>query len=429
MKKLVKTISTIILLNCANVYAEDSDIKVKIGGLFDFRGAVYNPDNSTQKGSATTVTPHQENFGLLTSGNVFVDVSNKINEDTSYGAKISLIATTRNNKQVPSFLYFTSKLGKIELGSNKSAFKTLGVSGYTNACNADFSDWTELDPKKKEIIYTDINISFLDSKMRIKGETEYARKVTYYTPSIEGFQLGISYIPDLSNSGIGLPGDKTYYDIVNYFYKNSDGESKRVPYKFSVKDAIAGGVSFKKDFDNDFGIKLSLVAEKGNVIVKSEEVRGIKVNDIKEKDKKIDDLKMSNDDIAKYQGAKFKDLMSYMIGGEVKFKDFSIAASYVNAGDSFTSKELDTDGHNADCMIFGGRYNFGNLGTSVSYFTSDNKKNKLNALTFSVDYKAAEGLVPYAEFTRYSTEGFDPVDKVKDTGKGSVFILGARLSF
>jgi hypothetical protein len=428
MKKILKTFSTILLLSSSMSYADDSSIKVKVGGLFDFRGAVYNPDDSKDD-KKTTVTANQENFGFLTSGNVFVDVSSKINDDTSYGARMSLIATTRNNKQVPSFLYFTSKIGKLEFGSNKSAFKALGVHGYTNACNADFSDWVNLDPNSKNIIYVDSNISFLDSKMRIKGETEYARKITYYTPSLGGLSFGISYIPDLSNSGIGLPGDKTYYDIVNYFYQDTDGKTKRVPFKFSVKDAVAGGVSFTKDFENGFSIKLSAVAEKGKVVLKSEKVGDKDVNDIKEKDKTIEDLKMQQDDVAKYQGAKFQDLMSFMVGGELKFKDFSVAASYVNAGDSFTSKELDSESKKADCVILGGRYNFGNLGTSISYFTSDNKNNKLDALTFSVDYKVAEGLVPYAEFTRYSTDGFDPIDKSKDSRKGSVFILGARLSF
>jgi hypothetical protein len=427
MKKIITTFSTFLLLSSSISHADDSPVKIKVGGLFDFRGAVYSPDDT--KSGKKTVTANQENFGLLTSGNVFVDVSNTINENTSYGAKMSLLATTRNNKQVPSFLYFTSKIGKLELGSNKSAFKVLGVHGYTNACNADFSDWANLDPNSKNIIYLDSNISFLDSKMRIKGETEYARKITYYTPSLGGLSFGISYIPDLSNSGIGLPGDKTYYDIVNYFYQDTDGKTKRVPFKFSVKDAVAGGVSFTKDFENGLSIKLSAVAEKGKVVLQSEKVDDKDVNDIKEKDKKIDDLKMQPSDVVKYQGAKFQDLMSYMIGGEVKFKDFSVAASYVNAGDSFTSKELDTGSKKADCVIFGGRYNFGNLGTSVSYFMSDNKDNKLDALTFSVDYKVAEGLVPYAEFTRYSSDGSDPIDKSKDARKGSVFILGARVTF
>jgi len=416
------------------------DIKVKVGGLFDFQGAVTNRDETKLEEGKDKVTTslHNDNFGLLSSGNIFLDVSNNINDDISYGAKIAVSATTRNNRQVPTFLYFTSQIGKLELGSNKTAFKALGVGGYTNACSSDFSNWIELDPNKKNVIYIDSPISFLDSKMRTKDQTEYSRKITYYSPEFAGLQFGLSYIPDLSNTGYGLPGDKTYYSITNYFYTEEDkdgvksvGKTKKVPYEFSVKDGVAGGVSFKHAFDNDMSIKMAFVAERGNVIVKQEKKEDdTKVNDIKEKDKKIEDLKMSETDIVKYQGAKFTDLMSYMVGGEVKFKDFSLAVSYTNAGDSFTSKELDGDNNKSNCFIVGGRYNFNDLGTSISYFTSDNKKQKLDAITFALDYKLAQGITPYAEFTKYETDGSNPAKPTeKDTQNGSVFILGAKLAF
>jgi len=418
------------------------EVVVKVGGVFDFSGAVVNRDETKlEKGKdKVKTTTHHDSFGLLSSANVFLDVSNNINDDISYGAKMSVAATTRNNRQVPSFLYFKSQLGKLEFGSNKTAFKALGITGYTNACSYEFGNWIELDPNKKSIIYTDMPMSFLDSKMRTKDQTEYARKMTYYSPEIAGLQIGISYIPDLSNTGYGLPGDKTYYAITNYFYVEeiikdgvtSAGKTKKVPYEFSVKDGVAGGVSFKHEFDNDLAIKIALVAERGNVFVKQEtKDDGTKVNDIKEKDKKIEDLKMSESDVAKYQGAKFTDLMSYQIGGEVKFKDFSLAASYTNAGDSFTSKTLDLDNNNkSDCFVIGGRYDFKDIGASISYFTSDNKKNKLDAVTFALNYKLAQGITPYAEFTKYETDGSNPAKPTeKDTQNGSVFILGAKLAF
>lgn len=438
MKKVIKTLSVALLLQCsfsANVIADE--LKVKIGGLFDFRGAFVSPDKTKYKtsGVKTSVTKHNDSFGFYSNGNVFIDVSNAISDTTSYGAKMSVLATTRNNRNAPTFLYFTSPVGKIELGSNKSAFKGLGIGGYTNACNSDFSDWIELDPNKVDVKYSDTNFSFLDSKARTTGETEYSRKITYYTPEISGFQAGISYIPDLSNIGYGLPKDEVFYTPVTYFYREIDalgnrtGPTKKVSYSFSVKNAIAGGVSFKHEFDSDISIKISGVVEKGDVVVKQDDNN---VNDIKEKDKKIEDLKMHPDDQKKYQGAKFTNLMNYMIGGEVKFKDFSLAASYTNAGDSFTSKELPDKDNNtkSDCFIVGARYNFKDLGTSVHYYTSDTKKNKFNAITFALDYKLAQGLTPYAEFTRYNTEGYNPVKlDEKDTQKGSVFILGARLAF
>jgi hypothetical protein len=427
MKKIIKTLSVALLLQYSVIgIATANEMKVKIGGLFDFSGAMVFPDKSSiEAKDKIIVTPHNEDYGFYSSGNIFIDVSNKINEETSYGIKMSLVATTRNNKTAPSFLYFISKLGKIELGSNKSAAKTLGITGYSNACNFDFSDWVNTDPNSKNIKYTETNISYLDSKGRVSNETEYSRKVSYYTPELSGFQAGISYIPDLSNSGMGPLKNSHYYEIANYFYQdNVDNKTKRVPLEFSVKNAIAAGISFKQDLENDFGLKLAATIEKGTTIVKQNDK---KVNDLTKDSKEPN---MSKTDLDKYKGAKFKDLMSYMVGGEIKYKDFSLAASYTNAGDSFTSVELDGDNNKSDCIIVGGRYNFEKLGTSVSYLTSDNKKNKFNAITFALDYKLAEGLNSYAEFTKYQTDGIDPIatDK-KDKQKGSIFILGAKLAF
>jgi len=425
MIKFIKIFTTFCVLQClflSNIIA--NEIKIKVGGSFNFRGAITDPDKTKyEKDTEIIVTNHNEHFGFLSDGNIFIDVSSEITEEISYGAKMSVMATTRNNRKAPSFLYFTSQIGKMEFGSNETAFKTMGISGYSNSCSASFSEWIQLNTHKPDIKYVNSPINFLDSQMRTKDQTEYARKITFYTPELFGLQAGITYIPDLSNTGYGLPGDKTYYEIIHYFYKDkNDSSVKKVPYYLSVKDGISGGISYKKKFDNDIEVKLAAVLEKGNIKIKKRD----KINDI---GKNIANS-MSDEDIKKYQGAKFTDLMNYMVGGEVKFKDFSFALSYTNAGDSFTSNDLDGTNNKSDWFIFGGKYNLNDLGTSISYFTSDSKKNKFNAITFALDYKLSQGLTPYAEFTKYNTDGIVQTDPTtKDTQNGSVFIIGAKLAF
>ena len=146
--------------------------------------------------------------------------------------------------------------------------------------------------------------------------------------------------------------------------------------------------------------------------------------------------KSNQDQINRYQGAKFSDLMSCMTGGQISFKDFSITGSYTNIGDSFTSTNivgnnppLDTNDSKSSYYVIGGKYQYNDLGTSVSYFNSDRKQNKMDAITFALDYKFAEGLKPYAEFTRFTMDGINPRDSSIKKQIGRVFIIGAKLSF
>ena len=387
------TLISLSLLHASCAYAEET--AVKVGGKIDCSAAMLQQE---PKDPERPVTQHNENFGLLTIADIYVDVSNEAENGIKYGAKLSAQTTTKNTRSVPSFLYFESGIGRFEFGSNRSAYSSMSISGFANACSSSWSRWEKLD---KNVPYITSTGNFLDSYNRTSGETEYSRKISYYTPEINGWKLGISYIPDTSNTGYGAPGDNTLYPM-------PAGKYQTGVYKFAFKDALAGGVSWTKDFDNGLNIQASVVAEKGEVQYSIPD--------------KLDDPTFTN-------------LMSFMVGGRISFKDFSIASSYTNIGDSLTSKKLDTQSRKSSYYITStGKYQYNDLGASLSYFNSDFKKNKLDYITFALDYKLAKGLKPYVECTHFYADGKaiqnnDTPNNATKKETGQVFIMGAKLSF
>ena len=210
---------------------------VKIGGKIDFSTAILQQEPKAPK----PVTLNNEDFGFLTIADLYVDISNEADNGVKYGAKVSAQTTTQNSRAVPSFLYFESNIGRLEFGSNKSAYSKMSISGYTNACSVDWSRWSQLD---STMPYISGNANFLDSYNRTSGQVEYSRKVSYYTPDMQGWKVGLTYVPDTSNAGYTSPGDNILYGApTKYVFEGNDG-NYNVGYEFAIKNAVAGGISW-----------------------------------------------------------------------------------------------------------------------------------------------------------------------------------------
>ena len=201
-------------------------------------------------------------------------------------------------------------------------------------------------------------------------------KITYYTPRFSGFQLGVSYAPDLANRG----------QLTNRI--------QNLPTGFTAQDIVEGGVNYENQFDQ-IGFAAAAtgeVAKVGNPIT----------------------------------GGGFNDLRAWNAGAKVTFAGFSLAGSYGDWDDSF-----DVNGTNAYYYTAGLAYEAGPLGASVTYLNSDNKgnggqDNKFQDISVGVDYKLAPGLTPFAEYTYYD---IDPSNVPNGENQGNVVIIGSELSF
>lgn len=373
---------------------------VKLGAVVEVQGIHYNNNGASSQQKLST---HKEKYGLYSSGNFLVNYQLVADNGIKYGAKIGIEQTTKNNRGAPLGIYIKSDFGKFELGSDKSAGKKMRITGYQSSC-ATGNGWDAFiisspkDGKVSTIPYVTNFCSFLDSKSRTSRLTDYSRKVTYFTPKFGNedhkFQVGVSYIPDTSNAGHASIDDNNLHTPV--------GVSN---FKFAIKDGVSYGIAYEGKFNQELSAKLAFVGERGKPVAFN----------------KSDDTKSN---------LKFKDLNTYNIGGEITYNQVSVAGSYMNYNKSLTNSTADTRGKNTSIYSTGIKYRFLNkkYAASLNHFHSNNKKNKLDASSLGFDYLITKGIKAYAQVTYYKTKGYNIEKNIQDKSKGTIAIIGGKIS-
>lgn len=212
------------------------------------------------------------------------------------------------------------------------------------------------------------------------GQMEDATKISYFTPRINGWQLGASFTPDTGTTGTSA----------TISGKNSG----------DIKNVISWGINYSNNFGN-LGFALSGTGENGQF------------------------------ENSKFSGAvKRNSLNSYDAGIMMTYFGFTIGGSYGYWGDSLqqttgiyscdynleqnlidqqcssgTSKKKFSG---AKYYTGGAAYEFGPFAASWTYISSDFQKNKYEAHSFGIDYKLARGLMPYIEVTKFKFTSNQP---------------------
>jgi hypothetical protein len=335
--------------------------------------AIYHDQNGSK--ISKTFSKNQKYFGFYSSGNVFVGYDVK-KDATKYSAKLGLMHTAKNNRNVPFGLYLENDdYGKLELGSDKSAAQKMQISGYNVTC-AVGNGWDMFaKTSRNPDLYGYVNSfgNFLDSKARIKNKTEFARKITYFTPKINigadtNLQLGLSYVPDSTNTGNGDVYDSRVHSLVS--------ASK---YSFEVQDGFSYGVKLSTKNDTTRA-SLAFTGEKGHV-------------------KAYDKRTRTRSPI------KFHDLNNYLIGGEISYDKVAFAISYGNYNKSLTSRLVDKLGLETYIYGTGIKYADKKYSIALNHLYSNHKKNILLAESLSVEYNVTYGIKWYSQLTIYQTKG------------------------
>lgn len=372
-----------LCLTLTHFTALGNGLEMKLKGGFEFQSG-FNKNNG--KKIHNYVSKNKEHLGFNTSANFSLNIVNKVDMSFEYGAKIGIETTSKNDRRAASSLYLLSDYGKIEAGSEKSANTKMKITGSTIACGTGggWDSWVTLPLNANYVSYITNNSSYLDAKSREMTKAEYARKITYYTPKYRGFQIGLSYVADTTNAGYTSLNQPVYHSPV-----------KLSPYYHSMRDGIAYGISYEHDFDKDVKIETSFVGEKA----------------------KVDSFSKSNKQKVK---AKVKDLNTYTLGSVLKFEKYAVALSYADHLKSITQDDANTKNRDSKIYSIGGRYKHNNYAVSLNLFTSDHRKNSVQAVTLATEYKLAPGLLPYIELTNYKTNG----SYIKDSNKVTDKIVG-----
>lgn len=480
MKKMLLTTTALATLAAGSAFAggmaKDSDLEIKLGGEFDaqagFRSqkkeytkatasGLYrtnvgvNPETANDEVFKRGVTPGNNAVGFDTVAAIHATIKNKTASGLVYGAQVGLQTTTRSTSSAGqnvldrSYLFMENDMGRVELGSNESAANAMRIGAdrlarATGGIDGDWAKYVELNtfastvytaPKVRATNFITSPTLVLQSvenggsplNQLLKGD-EKSRKITYFTPEYNGFQAGVSYIPDTRNSGQDYVKELGVYtqDNVNY------GQYWGV----TVKNAFAGGISWHGTLDKMHNLKLSVVGEHGKSKGASQ-LEGVT------------------------NGKNFENVRSVVVGAQWNYKEFGLAASYGNQGKSLANKNASSisgsskfeSGH---FWTAGASWAQGPWGASVTYMNSKLNKNKMDLVSLGADYEVAPGLMPYAEVTmfdmkqkrdywapnasRSSNVTIADGTAVTDAGgnfassttyknKGTAFILGTKINF
>lgn len=346
--------------------------KVTVGGFIDFQAGFTSDD----------LDAAQRTQGFRNDSEVSIRVDGKSDNGLGYGAVIDLEADVTADVDGEGFnasrtyIYLDGGWGRFELGSNQGAAATMAIdadniavaTGGINGAWVYFANPTGLP-----FISTPELVAEHGSVLALGGETtDNNNKITYYSPRFSGFQVGVSYAPDLTDKGqvvtrsdVGASAGDIFDLALNYQ---------------NTWDAISLGLAATGTWgDGDAGTE---------------------------------------------------DISAWNVGGQLGYLGFSVAASYGDWNDSLRAKG--STNNDSDYWTLGVAYNGGPFGVSATYLNSDYEtgvagggSNDFENLVIGADYKLAPGLTPYAELSFYE---FDTAGPVADND-GTVFVLGTQLAF
>lgn len=402
-----------------------SDMEITLEGIFVFESG-YATQSRLPKVSKN-ITDNKKKLAFYTEAAIAATIKQEL-DNMVVGAKIVLVPTTRAKTSTSyngSHIFVETDYGKIELGSPFDAAARMRITGYSVsvATGCGWSKYMKLDNSNmrhtgmkpdfdtSDDFYIESYKNGFDDN---SGRKEPARKISYYTPKMQGFQFGVSYTPDSANNG-------GHYSLNNLddagFSKSRTGiqratisNGNEVVINQNVKDAISAAISYEYELLNDIALRVSLT---GNYAKPARTARILDRNKVLVAEGKLSNLK------------------SYDIGGMLTYGNFSCAASYGSLGKSLTTPIYHLAGRKTDYYNAAVAYGQGPIKTSLSYFKSSRYKNTIDAVSLGTEYKLTPGLLPYAEIAYFKAKGrpvYTP-DAPKAKTRGTVALLGAKFKF
>lgn len=406
-----------------------SDLEVKLSGFAHFQTAYRNQSRLSPE--EKNLSHNRKDFAFYNQTAMAADVSNKL-EEVKYGGKIVLVPTAKRKGGVSyngSHMYVESDFGKVELGSPIPPSSVMMIEGENIiAGTADWDDYANFTPGYlKGDTVSDPSFAtfaefFLDSKLTTqldnrKYSSEPARSIVYYTPKFDlgnstRIQIGVSYIPDSSNTGADNPDSHSSGLDKRVVYAAEADETYRFEIDRTVKDAFSGGVCVEQNLADGVDMEVAFTGEYGKSAGKAKRFTMAANNETATRSFSLSNLK------------------TYNIGAILKVGNFSYAGSFGSLGKSLTTKELYKTGRKTNYYSGAIAYKQGPFATSIAYFKSNQFKNTVDAISIGADYQLAPGFKPYAELSGFTLKGrpeFNPEIPKKKTS-GTVAIVGAKLS-
>jgi len=320
-------------------------IQVTVGGyMYQFVSYVSQDDRSNGSSSSqATLTSKPARVSVNHDAEIWFQGKTTLANGISVALRVELEAATESDQIDEAFAIVEGAFGRIEIGStDNAAFKTsihapeaavgIGAAGGYNTIIGNLVARPTRSP-------------YLDSPLGSvlpRFFDDDAEKVSYYTPRFEGFQLGLTYTPELTQDR---------HNLANSFSTGNANAYTR---------GFAAGLNFTRSFG-----PIDIAASAGYVTMKKP------------------------DSSVQFNNASLSDPKAYSLGAQVGYAGFRFGGSYYKAKDAAVlatnastggtgttgttvSGATDTWSHGSSFDL-GLTYTFGPAVIGASYFSSTNR--------------------------------------------------------
>lgn len=217
MKSFTRTLLITVSLATIASAAHAETPTVTVGGFINFQAGYTDQENAFEAG-----TRHQ---GFRNDTEVHVLVEGKSDLGFGYGAMVELEADVTADARGEglnadkTYIWLEPSWGRFELGNNAGPEQEMAVNAASIArATGGIDGDDEFYIMSSGITGTAAFLTHPDLPTAdVGGIAEDATKITFYTPRISGFQLGLSYTPDEGDGGQFATRSETNGDFENVF--------------------------------------------------------------------------------------------------------------------------------------------------------------------------------------------------------------------
>ena len=234
-----------------------SKMKLGVGGYMEqWFGFTSGDDGVAQDYSG---------FDIKSDPEIFFKGSTKLDNGITVGVNVQLEATQNGDQIDEQYMFVKGSFGQIIIGDENSAMYKMHYAPSDFGIGMNSGDVTAWNKPVKDAEGDSINMG---SHYRSPFGATYiepdavndSAKISYFTPRVSGFQLGLSYGPDGNQDSNGLPNrdaaNTDYIMVGANFKQKMGGMSVGISGGYgTVTDAAAGGVEPEA---TSFGIKMGM---------------------------------------------------------------------------------------------------------------------------------------------------------------------------
>ena len=260
MKKILLGSTAIVAAGMiASVPSADAASKMKLGlgGYMEqWIGFTSGDDGAGQDYSGVNIVSDPE---------IFFKGSTKLDNGLTIGVNVQLEATQNGDQIDEQYMTVSGAFGQIILGDENSAQYKMHYAPSDFGIGMNSGDVTVWNKPVSDAEGDSINMG---SHYRSPFGATYiepdavndSAKISYFTPRVSGFQLGVSYAPDAKQDSNALPNrdavNSDYVMIGANFVQKMGGMSVAISGGYgTVTDAAEGGTEPEA---TNFGIKLGM---------------------------------------------------------------------------------------------------------------------------------------------------------------------------